>query len=141
MRRKISWTDRGKTVYTPPPSGSGCIIKEFRVILHMYQQRKECPCMQYSFPLFVLSWTVLEPMHALQKLHANNNCLTIAGLILRRLFYVFFPLQPNVNTLEPSAQTPWTIIWTNLNLYVLLMLHSKSVFTTVGSKIFQAFPN
>ena len=43
-----------------------------------------------SFPLFVLSWTVLEPIHVLQKLHANSNCLTIAGLILRRLFYVFF---------------------------------------------------
>jgi len=30
MRRKISWTDgrtdRGKTVYPPPPSGSGGII-------------------------------------------------------------------------------------------------------------------
>ena len=25
MRRKISWTDRGKTVYPPPPSGSGGI--------------------------------------------------------------------------------------------------------------------
>ena len=27
MRRKISWTDRGKTVYPPPPSGSGGIIR------------------------------------------------------------------------------------------------------------------
>jgi hypothetical protein len=27
MRRKISWTDRGKTVYPPPHSGSGGIIK------------------------------------------------------------------------------------------------------------------
>jgi hypothetical protein len=27
MRQKISWTDRGKTVYPPPPSGSGGIIK------------------------------------------------------------------------------------------------------------------
>ena len=25
MRRKISWTDRGKTVYLPPPSGNGGI--------------------------------------------------------------------------------------------------------------------
>jgi hypothetical protein len=27
MRRKISWTDRGNTVYPPHPSGSGGIIK------------------------------------------------------------------------------------------------------------------
>ena len=34
VRRKISWTDgqtdRGKTVYPPPPSGSGGIIKTKR---------------------------------------------------------------------------------------------------------------
>ena len=29
MRRKISWTD-GRTVYPPPPSGSGGIIKQLR---------------------------------------------------------------------------------------------------------------
>ena len=27
MRRKISWTDRGKTVYPPPPLGSGGITR------------------------------------------------------------------------------------------------------------------
>ena len=27
MRRQIFWTDRGKTLYLPPPSGSGGIIK------------------------------------------------------------------------------------------------------------------
>ena len=26
MRQKLSWTDRGKTVYPPPPLGSGGII-------------------------------------------------------------------------------------------------------------------
>jgi hypothetical protein len=30
MWRKISWTDRGKTVYPPPPSGSGGIKTIFR---------------------------------------------------------------------------------------------------------------
>ena len=38
MRRKISWTDgqtdRGKTVYPPPPSGSGD-IKMYGQILHI----------------------------------------------------------------------------------------------------------
>ena len=28
MRRKISWTDRGKTVYPPPPLGSGGITRK-----------------------------------------------------------------------------------------------------------------
>ena len=32
MRRKISWTDRGKTVYPPPPSGSGGIIKTWLTV-------------------------------------------------------------------------------------------------------------
>jgi len=32
MRRKISWTDRGKTVYLPPPSGNGGIIKQTTTI-------------------------------------------------------------------------------------------------------------
>jgi hypothetical protein len=34
MRRKISWTDRGKTVYTPPPLGSGIITKIYNIFIH-----------------------------------------------------------------------------------------------------------
>jgi hypothetical protein len=30
MRQKISWTDRGKTVYPPPPSGNGGIMRIVR---------------------------------------------------------------------------------------------------------------
>jgi hypothetical protein len=30
MRRKISWTDRGKTVYPPPLSGNGGIMRIVR---------------------------------------------------------------------------------------------------------------
>ena len=56
MRRKMSWTDRGKTVYPPPPSGSGGIIIRVAVLTPAFRAQnyfhtKIFPYLCYIKPL------------------------------------------------------------------------------------------
>ena len=55
MRRKISWTDgrtdRGKTVYPPPPSGSGGIIKWYLSLLLFLTIKQVLKPMVFSHPV------------------------------------------------------------------------------------------
>jgi hypothetical protein len=44
MRRKISWTDRGKTVYPPPPSGSVGITIIFQLVDRVIVHALTCTC-------------------------------------------------------------------------------------------------
>ena len=55
MRQKISWTDgrtdRGKTVYPPPPSGSGGIIKWYLSLLLFLTIKQVLKPMVFSHPV------------------------------------------------------------------------------------------
>ena len=61
MRRKIYWrdgqTDRGKTVYPPPPLGSGGIIKH---ISHIERSKICSPAFFFNVKVYIYLVTLIE---------------------------------------------------------------------------------
>jgi hypothetical protein len=79
MRRKISWTDgrtdRGKTVYPPPPSGSGGITRTMLIFRHIflsnYWWHKSDIWSQASY-WYPISWEAFFDDYAKGKLEINQ---------------------------------------------------------------------